>query len=72
MSANTSPKPSEMDVHLSAFWHGARMDFTACVTAALLFIQEWRAPHWDDAVEVSLDDTDQYPRLPCERLYLEP
>jgi hypothetical protein len=48
------------------------MDFTACVTAACLFVQEWRARHWDDAVEVSIDETGQYPRLPCERLYLEP
>jgi hypothetical protein len=67
-----SPVPSEPDVHLSVFWHGARMDFVACLTAACLFVQEWRARHWHDAVEVSTDDVDGYPRLPCERLYLEP
>jgi hypothetical protein len=64
--------PSEMDVHLSVFWHGVRMDFTACVTAACVFVQEWRVQYWDDAVEVSIDDSGRYPRLPCERLYLEP
>ncbi len=67
-----SPIPSEPDVHLSVFWHGARMDFVACLTAACLFVQEWRARHWHDAVELSTDDVDGYPRLPCERLYLEP
>lgn len=59
-------------MHLSVFWHGLRMDFVACVSAACLFVQEWRARQWHDAVEVSMDDTEGYPRLPCERLYLEP
>ncbi|MFI9411220.1 hypothetical protein [Nocardia gamkensis] len=67
-----SPLPSEPDVHLSVYWHGARMDYVACVTAACLFVQEWRARHWHDAVEVSMDDIEGYPRLPCEPLYLEP
>jgi hypothetical protein len=30
-----SPVPSEPDVHLSVFWHGARMDFVACLCERL-------------------------------------
>ncbi|MET8878285.1 hypothetical protein [Nocardia sp. NPDC004604] len=72
MSANTSPRPSEPDVHLSVFLHGARFDYVACLTAALLFVQEHQAQHYADAVTVDLADTTTLPRLPCERLYLEP
>ncbi|WP_157129168.1 hypothetical protein [Nocardia amamiensis] len=71
MTTGTSPRPQEADVHLSVFLHGLRMDFRACMTAASVFVQEWRERHWHDPVHVSTDDADRYPRLPCERLYLE-
>ncbi|MET8876309.1 hypothetical protein [Nocardia sp. NPDC004604] len=67
-----SPRPDEQDVHLSVFLHGIRFDFAACLTAALLFIQEHQAQHYADAVTVDLGDASAFPRLPNERLYLEP
>ncbi|WP_067474041.1 hypothetical protein [Nocardia amamiensis] len=66
----TSPLPNDPDVHLSVFLHGVRLDFAACLTAALVFVQEHRERHYVDAVEV-LPDADGWPRLPNERLYLE-
>ncbi|MEV6340277.1 hypothetical protein AB0M12_36815 [Nocardia vinacea] len=67
-----SPLPDDPDVHLSVFLHGARFDFVACLTAALIFVQEHQAQHYADAVAVDLGDTSGYQRLPCERLYLSP
>ncbi|MEV0342877.1 hypothetical protein AB0H49_28010 [Nocardia sp. NPDC050713] len=72
MSSNGSPLRSEPDVVLSVFLHGAHFQFAACLTAALLFVQEHQARHYVDAVTVRLADTAGLPRLPCERLYLEP
>ncbi|MEV4130390.1 hypothetical protein [Nocardia sp. NPDC049707] len=72
MSKNISPHPGEPDVHLSVFLHGARFDFAACLTAALIFMRDHQAQHYVDAVTVDLGDTRGYPRLPCERLYLGP
>lgn len=72
MSANISPRPSEPDVHLSVFLHGARFDFTACRTAALIFTRQHQREHYHDAVSIDLADSGRYPRLPCERLYLGP
>jgi hypothetical protein len=69
---STSPRPEEVDVHLSVHLHDVRMDFAACLTAALLFVQEWRTHHYHDAVTVIPGDADGLPRLPNERLYLEP
>ncbi|MEV0029844.1 hypothetical protein [Nocardia sp. NPDC050793] len=46
------------------------MDFTACLTAALVFVQEHQARHYLDAVTVDLDKR-EFPRLPNERLYIE-
>ncbi len=66
------PLPEESDVRLSVFLHGARFDFAACLTAALLFFQDHQARHYADAVEVLPGDTANLPRLPCERLFLEP
>ncbi|TQM26478.1 hypothetical protein [Nocardia bhagyanarayanae] len=71
MSAGAeSPLPSEPDVHLSVFLHGVRMDYTACLTAALNFVQEHEARHYVDAVTIYLEQR-TFPRLPNERLYLE-
>jgi hypothetical protein len=67
-----SPLPNEQDVHLSVFLHGTRFDFVACLSAALLFVEEHRAQHYADAVTMDLGDTSGFPRLPNERLFLEP
>ncbi|MGV9540165.1 hypothetical protein [Nocardia beijingensis] len=72
MSEQVSPRPDDPDVHLSVFLRGARFDFTASLTAALIFMHEHQAQHYHDAVMVDVDDTSRYPRLPCEQLYLEP
>jgi hypothetical protein len=72
MSANASPMPNEVDVHLSVFVHGVRMDFAACLTAALCFVEEHRSRHYVDAVNVIPGDTNGIPRLPNERLYIGP
>ncbi|MFQ6394370.1 hypothetical protein ACLMAJ_13015 [Nocardia sp. KC 131] len=72
MSANASPMPGEKDVHLSVFLHGVRMDFSACLTAALCFVEDHRSHHYIDAVNVIPGDTSGIPRLPNERLYLDP
>ncbi|WP_228001040.1 hypothetical protein [Nocardia australiensis] len=72
MSEQASPLPGDPDVHLSVFLHGARFDFTACLTAALIFTHEHQKRQYADAVAVDLGDTRGYPRLPCERLYLRP
>lgn len=71
MSNQTSPRPDVPDVHLSVFVHGVRMDFAACLTAALTFIEEHRMRHYVDAVNVLPGDSSGFPRLPNERLYLE-
>ncbi|WP_433598817.1 hypothetical protein ACQPXH_24375 [Nocardia sp. CA-135953] len=72
MSEQASPRPDLPDVHLSVFVHGVRMDFAACVTAARTFIEEHRARHYVDAVNVLPGDTTGLQRLPNERLYLPP
>lgn len=72
MSGDSSPDPSGPDVRLSVFWHGLRLEFAACCTAAMTFAQEWRRVHYPDAVEILPDGAEGLPRLPCERLYMEP
>lgn len=72
MNTDLSPLPSEPDVHLSVFLHGARFDFAACRTAALRFIEDHQARHHADAVYVIPGDATGLPRLPCERLFLGP
>jgi hypothetical protein len=57
---------------LSVFLYGTRFDFAACLTAALLFVQEHRTHRYTDAVTVTLTDTTGLRRLPNERLFLEP
>ncbi|ONM50604.1 hypothetical protein [Nocardia donostiensis] len=71
MNSPTTPRPGEPDLHLSVFLHGARLDFAACRTAALRFIQEWHARQ-RSPVTVFPGSTEGLTRLPCERLYLEP
>ncbi|WP_062983448.1 hypothetical protein [Nocardia anaemiae] len=70
MSEQISPLPSDPDVHLSVFLHGVRFDFAVCLTAALIFVEDWRDHHYPDAVTVIPGPTHGLPRLPNERLYL--
>lgn len=72
MSANPSPMPDEADVRLSVFVHGVRMDFAACMTAALCFMEEHRSRHYVDAVNVIPATRAGWGGLPNERLFLEP
>ncbi|MEU7768966.1 hypothetical protein AB0B25_28245 [Nocardia sp. NPDC049190] len=72
MNDKTSPHPEEADVHLTVQISNARFDFTACVTAALLFVQDCHYRRYPRHVAVISDDTRDYPRLPNERLYLNP
>ncbi|MGO4613277.1 hypothetical protein AB4305_16230 [Nocardia sp. 2YAB30] len=65
-----SPQPEEEDVHLVVQLGDVLFHFTACVTAALLFIQDCRAQRYPKHVAVTSVDTGSYPRLPNERLYL--
>ncbi|MFI7670503.1 hypothetical protein [Nocardia sp. NPDC049526] len=67
---DVSPRPDEPDVHLSVFLRGVRLDYAACLTAALIFTREHQRRHYADAVTIDLGETSRYPRLPCERLFL--
>ncbi|UGT64421.1 hypothetical protein [Nocardia asteroides] len=71
-TAGVSPLPQEPDVRLSVVMQGIQFDFAACLTAALLFVQEHQQRHYVEAVSVTSADTEALPRLPNERLYLEP
>ncbi|WP_216900269.1 hypothetical protein [Nocardia alni] len=71
-SSDESPIPGERDVRLSVHLDSMRLDFAACLTAALLFIQDFRTHHFPDEVHVLSGDIIGLPRLPNERLYLEP
>lgn len=48
------------------------LDFAACHTAAVRFIREWCAVRAAADLVVVPGDTAGLPRLPCERLYLQP
>ncbi|WP_454197435.1 hypothetical protein [Nocardia sp. Marseille-Q1738] len=72
MSNTVSPRPGEDDVHLSVQFHDIRLDFAACRTAALTFVEDWRTRHYRDAVTIVPGDAAGLPRLPNERLYLQP
>jgi hypothetical protein len=66
----TTPRPGEPDVHLRVQLDGLSLDFAACHTAALRFVQEWRALRPSADLTVISGDALGLPRLPCERLYL--
>ncbi|UGT61439.1 hypothetical protein [Nocardia asteroides] len=70
-AAATSPLPHEPDVRLSIIIYGTRFDFAACLTAALVFVQEHQRRRYVEAVSVAPSGADQLPRLPNERLYLQ-
>ncbi|WP_194831798.1 hypothetical protein [Nocardia sp. XZ_19_369] len=69
MSTRQSPHPEEPDVHLRVTLRGESLDFAACLTSALFFLQEQRQRHFIDDVDVIAGDTTGLRRLPGERLY---
>ncbi|MEU1958747.1 hypothetical protein [Nocardia sp. NPDC019255] len=66
-----SPLPDEPDVHLIVRLRGYQLHYAACLTAALIFVQDEDIRRCTDAVRVAKGATDRLPRLPCERLYVE-
>jgi hypothetical protein len=72
LGSNASPVPAERDVHVAVLLHGVRLDFAACLTAAVVFVRDVCASQWCEVVSVIADDPRGLPRLPNERLYLEP
>ncbi|MFC8046567.1 hypothetical protein [Nocardia sp. NPDC057353] len=65
-----SPAPDEPDVHLRIRLGGTPLDYVACLTAALIFVQEQAERRYVDAVWVDTDCAARFRRLPNERLYL--
>ncbi|WP_157172249.1 hypothetical protein [Nocardia pneumoniae] len=49
-----------------------QLDFVACLTAALVFVQEWPARERGTVTILRPRDTAEFPRLPTERLYIQP
>ncbi len=70
-ASRQSPRPDEPDVRLSVLMSSVRMEFAACITAALVFICDV-AVHRPGTVAVSPGQCAGLPRLPNERLYLQP
>lgn len=66
-----SPCPDEPDIRLSVWISSVRMDFAACLTAALVFVCDV-ATHRPGTVTVHPGRCIGLPRLPNERLYLQP
>ncbi|APE36434.1 hypothetical protein BOX37_23680 [Nocardia mangyaensis] len=66
-----SPCPDEPDVHLTIQFTSVRMDFVACLTAALVFVCEVTARR-PGTVTVDPSYCAGLSRLPNERLYLQP
>ncbi|WP_433577536.1 hypothetical protein [Nocardia brasiliensis] len=69
MNTQESPHPDEPDVHLRVTLGGCQLDFAACLTCALFFVQEQRQLHYLDDVDVIPGNTTGLRRLPNERLY---
>ncbi|MFB8279555.1 hypothetical protein [Nocardia colli] len=65
----TSPHPEEPDLHLHLTLHGITLDYAACRTSALFFLEEQRRRHFIDSVCVIPGETTGLPRLPGERLF---
>ncbi|WP_067796379.1 hypothetical protein [Nocardia beijingensis] len=66
-----SPLPDEPDVHLIVRLRGYQLHYAACLTAALIFVQDEGVRHHTDGVHVGGGVPDRLPRLPGERLYVE-
>ncbi len=66
-----SPLPEEPDIRLMVQFATIRMEFAACLTAALVFVQDVAGGRAFD-VSVVAGQCAGLPRLPNERLYLLP
>ncbi|MEV6062831.1 hypothetical protein AB0L62_22755 [Nocardia asteroides] len=66
-----SPRPQEPDVRLMVQFATIRMEFVACLTAALVFVQDVAGRNRCEVTVAGAYYTD-LPRLPNERLYLTP
>ena len=66
-----SPRPEEPDIHLTIQFSCVRVDFVACLTAALVFVCDVTARR-PGTVVVDFRHCAGLPRLPNERLYLLP
>ena len=66
-----SPCPDEPDIHLAVQFPSVRIDFAACLTAALVFVCDVTARR-PGTVAVYPGHCGGLPRLPNERLYLQP
>ncbi|MBF6224728.1 hypothetical protein IU470_06355 [Nocardia abscessus] len=64
-----SPHPEQPDVRLAVVIDGHRLDFAACLTSALWFLQEQHQRPFVDSAEVIPGATTGLRRLPNERLY---
>lgn len=71
MKPGESPCPDEPDIHLTVQLASVRMDFAACLTAALVFVQDMAARPVC-TIAVGSGRCAGLPRLPNERLYLLP
>ncbi|MET9215668.1 MULTISPECIES: hypothetical protein [unclassified Nocardia] len=67
-----SPLPEEPDIRLMVQFATIRMEFAACLTAALVFVQDMAAGCRPCTVSVASGHCAGLPRLPNERLYLLP
>ncbi|MGY1982411.1 hypothetical protein ACW9HR_06995 [Nocardia gipuzkoensis] len=63
--------PNEPDVHLVVRLRGLHLHYAACLTAALIFVQDEGVRHHTDGITVAGVAPDRLPRLPGERLYVE-
>ncbi|WP_280306912.1 hypothetical protein [Nocardia neocaledoniensis] len=66
-----SPRPDEPDIRVLVQFTAVRMEFAACRTAALAFVQDIAAKR-PCSVAVDSRPCRGLPRLPNERLYLLP
>ncbi|WP_280341139.1 hypothetical protein [Nocardia neocaledoniensis] len=66
-----SPRPDEPDIRVLVQFTCVRMEFAACRTAALAFVQDIAAKR-PCSVAVDSRPCGGLPRLPNERLYLLP
>ncbi|UGT59633.1 hypothetical protein [Nocardia asteroides] len=67
-----SPRPHEPDVWLTLLIGGLEFHFAACLTAALVFVCDLEHHRLAEKVRVSPHGSVNAPRLPNERLFLEP
>ncbi|MFF2392431.1 hypothetical protein [Nocardia sp. NPDC058114] len=66
-----SPCPEEPDIRLMVQFATMRMEFVACLTAAMVFVQDVARRRLCEVTVAAAHYTD-LPRLPNERLYLLP